>query len=321
MTEADGTAMRTKQARGPEERYALARTPQEYERLRAQARVWEAATGRLLDQVALAPGARCLDAGCGPGETMRLMAQRVGPSGDVTGVDLDAPLGAQALTMLHRSGHRQCEFVHVDLTVGDPIPGAPFDLVYARLLLYHLPQRLEVLRRLWDAVAPGGHVLVQDYDVRSAGVLPTLESVEEVVRVTVGAFSAAGCDVHVGARLPELFAQAGIGAPDGTDVAGRLEPLTDAQRLFTSVLTSVLPTAVRHGIATERQGAALLTAIAEDAERFPDRPALWPLLIGAWKRKPAPSDAGPGRPSRPSGPNRGAAPQGSGSARGRDPSR
>ena len=27
---------------------------------------------------ALAPGARCLDAGCGPGETMRLLAQRVG---------------------------------------------------------------------------------------------------------------------------------------------------------------------------------------------------------------------------------------------------
>ena len=48
--------------------YALGRTPEEYERLRAQARVWEAATGRLLDQVGLAPGASCLDAGCGPGE-------------------------------------------------------------------------------------------------------------------------------------------------------------------------------------------------------------------------------------------------------------
>ena len=63
----------------PTDGYALGRTPEEYERLRAQARVWEAATGRLLDRVGLAPGARCLDAGCGPGETMRLMAQRVGP--------------------------------------------------------------------------------------------------------------------------------------------------------------------------------------------------------------------------------------------------
>ena len=29
-------------------------------------------------------------------------------------------------------------------------------------------------------------------------------------------------------------------------------------------------------------------------ERFPDRPAMWPLLIGAWKRKP--TDAGTGGP-------------------------
>src|SRR5918912_3741310 len=91
------------------DQYALARTPEEYERLRAQARVWAPVTARLLDRVGLAPGARCLDAGCGPGETMRLMAERVGPAGRVLGGDADAPLGAQALAMLHDAGHRQCE--------------------------------------------------------------------------------------------------------------------------------------------------------------------------------------------------------------------
>jgi SAM-dependent methyltransferase len=286
ITDVEGPQMATAQTERSQDGYALGRTFEEYERLRAQARVWEAATSRLLDQVALAPGARCLDAGCGPGETMRLMAQRVGPSGRVTGVDLDAPLGEQALTMLHDAGHRQCEFAHVDLTSPGTIPGAPFDLVYARLLLYHLPQRVAVLRRLWDTVAPGGHLLVQDYDVRTVSTVPTLQSVEEVRCVVVDAFSAAGCDVYVGARLPDLFAQAGIGAPDGTDVAGRLEPFADAQRLFVGVLRSVLPTAITHGITTEEQGAALLATITHDIERFPDRPALWPLLIGAWKRKP-----------------------------------
>jgi ubiquinone/menaquinone biosynthesis C-methylase UbiE len=267
------------------DRYALGRTPEEYERLRTQARVWDSATGRLLDQVGLAPGASCLDAGCGPGETMRLMAQRVGPSGRITGLDVDAALGAQAAAMLHDAGHRQCDFAHVDLTTGDPVPGAPFDLVYARLLLYHLPQRVAVLQRLWDAVAPGGHLLVQDYDVRSISVLPALESVDEFLRVAVGAFAAAGCDVQVGARLPQLFAQAGIGAPDGTDVAGRLEPLADTQRMFTGVFRSVLPTAIAHGITTEQRAAAWLSEIERDAQRFPDRPALWPLMIAAWKRK------------------------------------
>src|SRR5919206_4181176 len=103
------------------DRYALARTPEEYERLRAQARLWEPVTARMLDQVGLAPGARCLDAGCGPGETMRLMAERVGPSGRIVGVDADAPLGAQAVRDLHAAGHAQCTFAAVDVTSGAPI--------------------------------------------------------------------------------------------------------------------------------------------------------------------------------------------------------
>jgi ubiquinone/menaquinone biosynthesis C-methylase UbiE len=283
--------MKVAEAEGQQAGYALERTPEEYERLRAQARVWEPATGRLFDQVALAPGGSCLDAGCGPGETMRLMAQRVGPAGRVTGVDVDASLGAQAVAMLHETGHRQCDFARVDLTEGEVMPGAPFDLVYARLLLYHVPQRVAVLERLWDAVAPGGHLLVQDYDLPGAGVLPTLESVDECLRVVIGAFSAARCDVRVGARLPQLFAQAGIGTPDGTDVAGRLEPLADAHRMFTAVFRSVLPTAITHGITTDERAAETVSELAHDAQRFPDRPTLWPLLIGAWKRKPAAAGA------------------------------
>jgi ubiquinone/menaquinone biosynthesis C-methylase UbiE len=277
--------MSTLEAQRTSDGYSLARTPQEYDRLRAQSRAWEAATSRLLDQVGLAAGASCLDAGCGPGETMRLMAQRVGPAGRVIGIDIDAALGAQALTMLHDAGHRQCRFEPLDITTEEPLPGAPLDLVYARLLLYHLPQRVTVLRRLWDAVAPGGHLLIHDYDLRSISALPTHDSLEELRRVLIEAFSAAGCDVQIGARLPELFAQAGIGAPDGTDVSGRLEPLADAQPMFTTVYRSILPTAIAHGITTEPRAAATLSELARDADCFPDRPTLWPLLIGAWKRK------------------------------------
>ena len=72
--------MSTTEAERQHDPYALGRTSREHERLRAQARVWEAATGRLLDQAGLAPGTSCLDAGCGPGETMRVLAQRTGPA-------------------------------------------------------------------------------------------------------------------------------------------------------------------------------------------------------------------------------------------------
>lgn len=277
--------------------YALARAPEEYERLRAQSRVWEAATTRVLDKVGLAPGQSCLDAGCGPGETMRLLAQRVGSSGAVTGVDVDATVGEAAIAMLRAHGHDQCRFKQIDLTADRSIASARFDLVYARLLLYHLPERVAVLRRLWEAVAPGGHLVVQDYDVRGADVVPALESVEEFKRVVVATFSAAGCDVHVGARLPELFAQAGIGIPDDTDVAGRLQRLADAQTLFTGVYSGVLSTAIAHGISSQQRAAMWRSEFARDVERFPDRPAFWPLLVGAWKRKPESVRSGRGGPT------------------------
>jgi len=265
--------------------YALGHTSQEYQRLRMQARAWAVATGRLLDQVGLGPGASCLDAGCGPGETMRAMAERVGPAGRVLGLDADPALGAMTLAALHDEGHRQCSVQTRDLTAAEPIPGAPFDLVYARLLLFHLPRRVEVLARLWDAVAPGGYLLVQDYDLRSISTLPQLDWADEVLRVFTGAFGAAAADVSAGTRLPQLFAQAGVGTPDGTDVAGRIEPLATGRKIMEGSFRSVLPTALAHGVTTEADAAATLASIDRDAARFPDRPVLWPLLIGAWKRK------------------------------------
>jgi ubiquinone/menaquinone biosynthesis C-methylase UbiE len=277
--------MSTTETERPQAPYALGHTPEEYERLRMQARAWDAATGRLLDEVGLGPGATCLDAGCGPGETMRAMAERVGPAGRVLGLDADPAIGAMTVTMLHGAGHRQCAFQAQDITIADPIPGAPFDLVYARLLLFHLSQRTDVLARLWDAVAPGGHLLIQDYDLRGISTAPQADWAGEVLRVFTGAFGAAGGDVSTGARLPQLFAEAGVGTPDGTDVAGRIEPLATGRFIAESAFRSVLPTAVAHGVTTEAGAAATLAAIDRDATRFPDRPFLWPLMIGAWKRK------------------------------------
>jgi SAM-dependent methyltransferase len=266
--------------------YVLGRTEQEHERLREQARVWEAATGRLLDQVGLAQGARCLDAGCGPGETMRQLAQRVGPAGRVLGADVDAALGAEAIARLHAAGHRQCSFARVDLTGGEPLPGAPFDLVYARLLLFHMSDPPAVLRRLWDVVAPGGALVVHDYDLRTTDVRPSLRTMEEWKRVVLGAFAGAGRDVSTGHALPLLLARAGLGAPDGTDVAGRLEPFGTAAPMLAAVHRSLLPAAVAQGLTTPAAAERWRDDLARDVREHGGHAALWPLLIGAWKRKP-----------------------------------
>jgi ubiquinone/menaquinone biosynthesis C-methylase UbiE len=124
--------------------YVMGRTHAEYERLRRQAAVWEPATARLLDLAGIPAGARCLDVGCGPGETMRLMAERSGPAGRVVGLDIDAGLGALAA---EQTG---AEFVAADVTKDDDaVPAGGFDVVYGRLILLHTPDPVNVLRRMW----------------------------------------------------------------------------------------------------------------------------------------------------------------------------
>jgi ubiquinone/menaquinone biosynthesis C-methylase UbiE len=265
--------------------YVLGRTAEEHERLRDQARMWEPATARLLDRVRLGSGARCVDVGCGPGETMRLLAERVGPGGEVVGVDVDAALGAQALDALHAAGHRQCRFEPLDVQTDAAMPGAPFDLVFARLLLLHVDDPVAVLRRLWDWVAPGGHLVVQDCDLLASYVVPEFALVEEFRRVALDTFRAAGRDIRVGLRLPALHVDGGLGAPDGMDVGARLAPLPALAPMYEAVYRSLLPSALALGLTTQAESDRWFAAFARECAGADRHAALWPLLIGTWKRK------------------------------------
>jgi len=268
--------------------YVLGRTSAEHERLRQQARVWEEATTTLLDRVGLGPGARCLDVGCGPGEAMRLMAERVGPGGRVVGLDTDADLGRAAVDALHAAGHRQCSFLEGDAESTDAVPDGGFDLVYGRLILLHVADPVGVLRRMWRWTAPGGHLVIQDYDMRAVDVCPRLDVVDEWKRVFLGTFTAVGRDVRIGHRLPSLFAGAGIGAPDATAVAGRLEPLATAGGMLAATYRSVAPAAVSLGLVTPELRDAWLDGIAAAARAHGEHSVLWPLLIGAHKQRREP---------------------------------
>src|SRR3954470_18418474 len=56
-----------------------------------------------LDALALRGGERALDVGCGAGQTLVQLAERVGPDGWVTGLDVSGPLVEQARQRVARS--------------------------------------------------------------------------------------------------------------------------------------------------------------------------------------------------------------------------
>jgi SAM-dependent methyltransferase len=120
--------------------------------------VFDSVTCGHLTRLGLKQGLSCLEVGAGSGSIARWMADAVGPTGRVLAVDLDP-------RWCRDDGRAQLEVRAVDL-VTQPVPEGPWDVIHERLMLQHLPERLDVLTRLVDALAPGGLLLLEDFDTR-----------------------------------------------------------------------------------------------------------------------------------------------------------
>jgi 2-polyprenyl-3-methyl-5-hydroxy-6-metoxy-1,4-benzoquinol methylase len=93
-----------------------------------------------LERLGVGVGARCLEIGAGSGSIARWLAGVVGPAGRVVAADLDT-------RWIRHDRSPQLEVHQLDV-VHDPIPDGPWDLVHERLVLQHVPERLDVLDRL-----------------------------------------------------------------------------------------------------------------------------------------------------------------------------
>src|SRR5579863_2787265 len=70
------------------DQYFLGHSSVEQRRLQQQAEELAEESARLFDQIALAPGSRVVEIGCGPQGCLELLSNRVGPAGSVVGIEL-----------------------------------------------------------------------------------------------------------------------------------------------------------------------------------------------------------------------------------------
>jgi len=153
------------------------------ERQKQLARTFTASTVRLLCDVSDLTGASVLDLGCGIGETTRLLAARVGPTGSVLGVDFNPALVESATSMTTEPNVSFAQGDVHDLSYED----ATFDVVFARLLLLHVADPQAALREMLRVCRPQGTVIINDGDFQTIYSSPDRAGGEGLATMTVEA--------------------------------------------------------------------------------------------------------------------------------------
>ena len=263
-----------------ENRYFAKDSPDAFERdrLALLTQFADPITTRRLTELGVGPGWRCLDVGAGDGSVARWLARRVGPEGRVVATDLNPRfLVGHGLPNLEVRRHNLLE---------DDLEAAHYDLVHCRALLMHLPDPIRALRRLVEAVRPGGWLLVAEIDTGFVGATdpghPRAAEFDRTTRALWATMQATGpMDRTFGRRLPALVERFGIRelGHDSVTLIGRGgDPTARCARMTEELLRGRF---VAAGVLKE--------ADFDERNRAYDDPSFWFTgftFVGAWGRRP-----------------------------------
>lgn len=247
------------------------------ERFDAFTALFDPTTFRHLEGLGVGPGRRCWEVGAGGTSVVSWLAEKVGPDGEVVATDIDTSL----LAPVARPPVR----VRVHDVGAEQPPGEGFDLVHARLVLVHVPDRERALRSMIRALRPGGVLLVEDADPALQPLVcpdehgPEQELANRLRRGFRRLLADRGADLSYGRRLPRLLREAGL-----DDVrAEAYFPLTSpaCAALESATVRQIRDRLVAADIATDDDIDRHLANVAAGGMDLATAP-----MISAWGRKP-----------------------------------
>jgi SAM-dependent methyltransferase len=268
----------------------------EGDRLTALASAFDPITRRHLDALGVGDGWRCLEVGAGTGTVAAWLAEQVGPKGHVLATDISLALMEQRGVAADNLELRQHDILR------DPLPDGEFDLIHSRLVLEHLPGRLDALARMSRALAPGGWLVIEEMTFGSerAASRRGAAVIGAVIQALKLVLQRNGWDGAFGRQLPIHFAHLGlteVGA-QGTQLVliGGTPSVEWARPTFARIRhmlfddDGAVPAGVQKAFST---APALRRATERRLDRLeelladPEFVYLAPTFVSAWARKQA----------------------------------
>jgi ubiquinone/menaquinone biosynthesis C-methylase UbiE len=131
----------------------------------------------LLDRAGVAAGMRVLDVGCGPGRITLPAARRVGPTGEVMGLDIQEAMLRRVRQKLEAQNVGNVRLLQAGIGEGKTEVDS-FDRAFLVTVLGEIPDKAAALREIYAALKPGGVLSITevfpDPDIQTPGEIRRL---------------------------------------------------------------------------------------------------------------------------------------------------
>jgi SAM-dependent methyltransferase len=170
-------------------------------------RFWQAVKRHTYEMLELHLGDSVLDVGCGTGDDVRALAEKVGRSGRAVGLDRSATMVAEARRRSEGTGTSP-EYYQGDARRLE-FPDASFDACRAERVLQHLTDPRCALAEMCRVCRRGGRIVVAEPDY---GTLVVAGADDVVTRRVLAHRRDHFQSSRIGGQLPALFRMAGLTA-------------------------------------------------------------------------------------------------------------
>jgi SAM-dependent methyltransferase len=267
-----------------QDQYLLGYRKDEQARLQRQADELADEARAFFDRIGVGAGARVVEIGCGPRGCLDLLAERVGPSGRVVGVERSEESVRLARQLVAERGLQNVQALHGDARATG-LPRGSFDVATARLVLVNVPQPEEIVAEAVALVRPGGVVAFHDADWAAHVTDPPLEAMARFVELLTAYAGANGIDMQVGRKLPRFLRQAGLVDVQVHCLVHVYPPGHSRRPIHVEFLENLSERLVAQKLIGERELGDLKAAMKRHIDD-PETLVMSNLFFQAWGRKP-----------------------------------